>query len=687
MEQQNKKRNKAGIIYFIIALAIIMSFNYIRETSMNKEISYTQFQQMVKDKQISKVIITNDNLIITPNDKNKFKDKTLYTANIPNNNLLKELNAAGIDVTGQNPKQSPILDLLLVYGLPIIAMFFIWKLLFSKMAGKMGGGMMSMGKNNAKVYMEDEIGVTFKDVAGQEEAKESLEEVIDFLNDPSKYTEIGAKLPKGALLVGPPGTGKTLIAKAVAGEAKVPFFSISGSSFVEMFVGAGAKRVRELFKDAQEKAPCIIFIDEIDAVGKSRDNQLQSNDEREQTLNQLLSEMDGFDSSKGIVILGATNRPEILDKALLRPGRFDRRVIVDRPDFPGREAILKVHAKDIKLGSDVDFEEIAKSTPGAVGADLANIINEAALRAVREGRKEVIQDDLREAVEDIIAGKEKKDRILSPKEKKAVAFHEVGHALVAALLDGADPVHKITIVPRTMGALGYTMQLPEEEKYLISKEELINQITVMLGGRSAEEEVFNLVSTGASNDIERATQSARSMVTMYGMTDEFDMMALESVQNRYLDGRSVRNCSEETSTLIDKEVLKIIRECHLKARRLLNENRDLLDEIAGVLLEKETIFGDEFMDIVYKKYPEMKKKKEEEDKIKEEARREAKMLAESRKENKANIRTMNTLNEVSNNGEDETAITKTVDSKIENEKEKNESENESSSSMESEDNQ
>lgn len=687
MEQQNKKRNKAGIIYFIIALAIIMSFNYIRETSMNKEISYTQFQQMVKDKQISKVIITNDNLIITPNDKNKFKDKTLYTANIPNNNLLKELNAAGIDVTGQNPKQSPILDLLLVYGLPIIAMFFIWKLLFSKMAGKMGGGMMSMGKNNAKVYMEDEIGVTFKDVAGQEEAKESLEEVIDFLNDPSKYTEIGAKLPKGALLVGPPGTGKTLIAKAVAGEAKVPFFSISGSSFVEMFVGAGAKRVRELFKDAQEKAPCIIFIDEIDAVGKSRDNQLQSNDEREQTLNQLLSEMDGFDSSKGIVILGATNRPEILDKALLRPGRFDRRVIVDRPDFPGREAILKVHAKDIKLGSDVDFEEIAKSTPGAVGADLANIINEAALRAVREGRKEVIQDDLREAVEDIIAGKEKKDRILSPKEKKAVAFHEVGHALVAALLDGADPVHKITIVPRTMGALGYTMQLPEEEKYLISKEELINQITVMLGGRSAEEEVFNLVSTGASNDIERATQSARSMVTMYGMTDEFDMMALESVQNRYLDGRSVRNCSEETSTLIDKEVLKIIRECHLKARRLLNENRDLLDEIAGVLLEKETIFGDEFMDIVYKKYPEMKKKKEEEDKIKEEARREAKMLAESRKENKANIRTMNALNEVSNNGEDETAITKTVDSKIENEKEKNESENESSSSMESEDNQ
>lgn len=659
MEQQNKKRNKAGIIYFIIALAIIMSFNYVRETSMNKEISYTEFQQMVKDKQISKVIITNENLIITPKDDNEFKGKTLYTANIKNDDLLKELNAADITVTGQNPKQSPVFDLLLVYGLPILLMFFIWRMLFSKMAGKMGGGMMSMGKNNAKVYMEDEIGVTFKDVAGQEEAKESLEEVIDFLNDPRRYTAIGAKLPKGVLLVGPPGTGKTLLAKAVAGEAKVPFFSISGSSFVEMFVGAGAKRVRELFKDAQEKAPCIIFIDEIDAVGKSRDNQMQSNDEREQTLNQLLSEMDGFDSSKGIVILGATNRPEILDKALLRPGRFDRRVIVDRPDFPGREAILKVHAKDIKLGDDVDLEEIARSTPGAVGADLANIMNEAALRAVREGRKEVIQADLREAVEDIIAGKEKKDRILSPKEKKAVAFHEVGHALVAALLDGADPVHKITIVPRTMGALGYTMQLPEEDKYLISREELLDQITVMLGGRSAEEEVFNLVSTGASNDIERATQTARSMVTVYGMSDKFDMMALESIQNRYLDGRAVRNCSEETSTMIDNEVLKIIREVHEKARKLLHDNRDLLDEISNVLLEKETIFGDEFMDIVYNKYPEMKVKKEEEERIKEEARKEAKMLAESRKEIKREA-TILSLEKIDEDRESEAVVTKTT---------------------------
>ena len=482
------------------------------------------------------------------------------------------------------------------------------------MADKMGGGIGSIGKNNAKVYVENEIKVTFKDVAGQEEAKESLQEVISYLNSPSKYIEIGAKLPKGVLLVGPPGTGKTLLAKAVAGEAKVPFFSLSGSSFVEMFVGVGASRVRGLFKDAEQKAPCIIFIDEIDAIGKSRDNQLQSNDEREQTLNQLLSEMDGFDSSKGIVILAATNRPEVLDKALLRPGRFDRRVIVDRPDLIGREAILKVHAKDVCLDAEVDLKEIAKGTPGAVGADLANIINEAALRAVRHGRKQVMQEDLRDAVEVIIAGKEKKDRILSSKEKSIVAFHEVGHALVAALLDGTDPVHKITIVPRTMGALGYTMQLPEEEKYLTSKEELLNKVAVLLGGRSAEEEVFNLVSTGASNDIERATEIARSMVTTYGMTEKFDMLGLESVQSRYLDGRPVRNCSEETSTLIDEEVLRIIKDAHEKARNILKTNRDLLDKIANVLIEKETLFGDEFMGYVTEKYPELKKQDSDDEK-------------------------------------------------------------------------
>ncbi len=615
----NKKNNKdknsfvVAITYFLIAFAFVMAFNYAKDTAMNKEITYNEFTRLLDEKEISKVVITNESLIITPSENNQeYKGKTLYTANINDENLIPALRAANIDFTGKNPsKETPIMNFVLTWILPMVLIFFMWKFLFSKMGGG-GGGVMGIGKNNAKVYMESEIKVTFDDVAGQEEAKESLKEVIDFLNAPAKYTEIGAKLPKGVLLVGPPGTGKTLIAKAVAGEAKVPFFSLSGSSFVEMFVGVGASRVRELFKDAVAKAPCIIFIDEIDAIGKSRDNQMQSNDEREQTLNQLLSEMDGFDSSKGIVILGATNRPEILDKALLRPGRFDRRVIVDRPDFKGREAILNVHAKDVILGSDVDLVEIAKSTPGAVGADLANIINEGALRAVRRRRKAVLQEDLREAVEVIIAGKEKKDRILSPKEREVVAFHEVGHALVAAMLKGADPVHKITIVPRTMGALGYTMQLPEEEKYLTSREELLNQITVMLGGRSAEEEVFDLVSTGASNDIERATAQARSMVSIYGMSERFDMMALESVQNRYLDGRAVRNCSEETSTILDEETLKIIRTSHQKARQILRDNRDLLDKISGVLLEKETIFGDEFFDLVYQKYPEMKEEKEKE---------------------------------------------------------------------------
>ena len=613
---KNNKKNKnsitMAITYFLIAFAFVMAFNYAKDTATNREITYNEFVKLLNDKEISKVVITSENLIITPSENNEeYKGKTLYTANINDDKLINKLDEAGVDFTGKNPKETPMMNFILTWILPMILIFFMWKFLFSKMGGG-GGGVMGIGKNNAKVYMESEIKVTFDDVAGQEEAKDSLKEVIDFLNAPAKYTEIGAKLPKGVLLVGPPGTGKTLIAKAVAGEAKVPFFSLSGSSFVEMFVGVGASRVRELFKDAVAKAPCIIFIDEIDAIGKSRDSQMQSNDEREQTLNQLLSEMDGFDSSKGVVLLGATNRPEILDKALLRPGRFDRRVIVDRPDFKGREAILGVHAKNVILGDDVDLAEIAKSTPGAVGADLANIINEGALRAVKRRRKTVLQEDLREAVEVIIAGKEKKDRILSPKERNVVAFHEVGHALVAAMLKGADPVHKITIVPRTMGALGYTMQLPEEEKYLTSKEELMNQITVMLGGRSAEEEVFDLVSTGASNDIERATASARSMVSIYGMSDRFDMMALESIQNRYLDGRAVRNCSEETSTILDEETLNIIRTAHKTARQILSDNRDLLDKISGVLLEKETIFGDEFLEIVYAKYPEMKEVKEKE---------------------------------------------------------------------------
>lgn len=616
-----KKNGKFLLIYVVVAFLFLYSFSTAKEMLTTKEISYNEFVKMVENKEVKKVTVDGTALVITPQDSSEMKGKVLYTGNADNPNLIKLLIDNNVEYYPEITKQQSVfMDFIIINVLPLVIMFFIVRFVFNKMSKKMGGGPMGMGglgKSNAKVYVEKDIKVSFEDVAGQDEAKESLTEIIDFLHNPKRYTEIGAKLPKGALLVGPPGTGKTLIAKAVAGEAKVPFLSVSGSTFIEMFVGMGAAKVRDLFKEAEKMAPCIIFIDEIDSIGKSRDSQMQSNDEREQTLNQLLTEMDGFDTSKGIVILGATNRPEILDKALLRPGRFDRRVIVDRPDLKGRIAILNVHSKDVKMSSNVNLESIAKGTPGAVGADLANIVNEAALRAVRSGIEEVIQEDLEEAVEVIIAGKEKKDRILSKKEREVVAFHEVGHALVAGLLEGTDPVHKITIVPRTMGALGYTMQLPEEEKYLVSKEELMNQIMVMLGGRAAEEEVFNLVSTGASNDIERATQTARNMVTIYGMTDNFDMMALESVQNRYLDGRAVRNCSEETSTLIDKEVLSIIRECHQKAREILRENRDLLNKISEYLLEKETIFGDEFFKFVYEKYPELKEKREEEKKSRE----------------------------------------------------------------------
>ena len=616
-----KKNGKFLLIYVVVAFLFLYSFSTAKEMLTTKEISYNEFVKMVENKEVNKVTVDGTAIVITPQDSSEMKGKVLYTGNADNPDLIKLLIDNNVEYYPEITKQQSVfMDFIIINVLPLVIMFFIVRFVFNKMSKKMGGGPMGMGglgKSNAKVYVEKDIKVSFEDVAGQDEAKESLTEIIDFLHNPKRYTEIGAKLPKGALLVGPPGTGKTLIAKAVAGEAKVPFLSVSGSTFIEMFVGMGAAKVRDLFKEAEKMAPCIIFIDEIDSIGKSRDSQMQSNDEREQTLNQLLTEMDGFDTSKGIVILGATNRPEILDKALLRPGRFDRRVIVDRPDLKGRIAILNVHSKDVKMSSNVNLESIAKGTPGAVGADLANIVNEAALRAVRSGREEVIQEDLEEAVEVIIAGKEKKDRILSKKEREVVAFHEVGHALVAGLLEGTDPVHKITIVPRTMGALGYTMQLPEEEKYLVSKEELMNQIMVMLGGRAAEEEVFNLVSTGASNDIERATQTARNMVTIYGMTDNFDMMALESVQNRYLDGRAVRNCSEETSTLIDKEVLSIIRECHQKAREILRENRDLLDKISEYLLEKETIFGDEFFKFVYEKYPELKEKREEEKKSRE----------------------------------------------------------------------
>ncbi|GFZ34030.1 ATP-dependent zinc metalloprotease FtsH [Clostridium zeae] len=630
---KNNKKWQYAIIYGIIALGLLFAFNYTKTEMMTENITYDEFQSMLKDKKVDTVTITSQKLTIIPNKQSSDYGKTLYTVNLGDKDLVKSLQDSGAKYQGKLPDAFPIADLILYWIAPIIFFFIIGRLMFGKMDKKMGGGVMSFGKNTAKLYAEDETGKTFADVAGQEEAKESLKEIVDFLHDPKKYQEIGAKLPKGALLVGPPGTGKTLLAKAVAGEAKVPFFSMSGSDFVELFVGMGASRVRDLFRQAEEKAPCIIFIDEIDAIGKSRDGAIQGNDEREQTLNQLLAEMDGFDSSKGVVILGATNRPEILDKALLRPGRFDRRVIVDRPDLKGRISILKVHAKDVKMSDNVDMESVAKSTPGAVGADLANIVNEAALSAVKNNRKFVLQKDLEEAVEVIIAGKEKKDRILSPKEKRVVAFHEVGHALVAALLKNTDPVHKITIVPRTMGALGYTMQLPEEEKYLVSKDEMIDEITVMLGGRAAEEIEFNIISTGASNDIERATQSARSMVTIYGMTDKFDMMALESVSNRYLDGRPVQNCSAETAAQIDEETLQIIKNSHEKAREILRNNRDLLNDISNDLLEKETLSGEEFMIFVYDKYPELKVEREK----KEAEKKEFEKLEKERRNKKNDV--------------------------------------------------
>ena len=619
-ENKNNNNKKNTIIYAILAFLFLYGFTVAKNFMTTEQITYNKFLNMLENKQVESVVISSNEIKILPkeNEEGSSKRKVLYTGNIEDPNLVNILNESGVEYMAEPMQNNFLADFIFSWVIMPIILFGVFRFLAGRIGKRMGAGpMLGLSQSNAKVYKENDIRVTFDDVAGQDEAKESLKEIIDYLNNASKYTDIGAKLPKGALLVGPPGTGKTLLAKAVAGEANVPFLSISGSNFVEMFAGMGAAKVRDLFQEAEKNAPCIIFIDEVDSIGKSRDSQLQTNDEREQTLNQLLTQMDGFDSTKAIVVLAATNRPEILDKALLRPGRFDRRVIVDRPDLKGRIDILKVHSKGVKLGDGVDLEEIAESTRGAVGADLANIVNEAALSAVKHGREYVLQEDLREAVEVIIAGKEKKDRILSPMEKRVVAFHEVGHALVAALLENTDPVHKITIVPRTMGALGYTMQLPEEEKYLVSKEELTNQIMVMLGGRSAEEEVFNLVSTGASNDIERATKTARSMVTIYGMTDKFDMMALESLQNRYLDGRAVRECSEETSTLVDQEVLNIIRTCHQNTRKILNENRDLLDKISEYLLEKETIFGDEFMEFVYEKYPELKAKKEKKDKDKE----------------------------------------------------------------------
>jgi cell division protease FtsH len=591
--------------FFAIALAVTLVINIIISfvsQSAFEEIDYGKFLTMLNNKQIESVQVNEDRIIITPkaNKDTPIGDKKLYyTGNLDYPELVDKLYSSGVKFsTPIKNKQSPIITFMLSWILPLGIFYLFASVLMGSMGKKMGGGAMSFGKSNAKVYVEKSTGVTFNDVAGQEEAKESLKEIVDFLHKPEKYTKIGAKLPKGALLVGPPGTGKTLLAKAVAGEAKVPFFSLSGSDFVEMFVGVGASRVRDLFKQTEKEAPCIVFIDEIDAIGKSREGSLGGNDEREQTLNQLLAEMDGFDSSKGVVILAATNRPEVLDKALLRPGRFDRRVIVDKPDLKGREEILRVHAKNVIMDASVNLKEIALATAGAVGADLANMVNEAALRAVRMGRDMVRQDDLFEAVETIIAGKEKKDRIMTENEKSLVAFHEVGHALASALQKKTQPVHKITIVPRTMGALGYTMQMPEEEKYLMSKDEITEQIVVLLAGRAAEEIVFNEITTGASNDIERATQLARQMVTMYGMSEKFGMMGLESIQNRYLDGRPVQNCSNETSAEIDHEVLNILKKCYEKAKGLLKDNMEALGKISSYLIQKETIMGDEFMDIL-----------------------------------------------------------------------------------------
>ncbi len=614
MSTKNKNANQSDIkmlISFMIMAVIFTSIFNIFVSSMTMrratEITYTQFLTMLEKKQVDTVEIQADRLLITEKVQDTAEvagyyniGKQYYTGLVNDPELTNRIIKAGATQYREVQNNSPILSFLASWALPFLLIYVVSGLILRSVDKKMGGvgGPMSFGKNTAKIYAQKETGVSFADVAGQEEAKESLREIVDFLHQPQKYTEIGAKLPKGALLVGPPGTGKTLLAKAVAGEANVPFYSLSGSDFVEMFVGVGASRVRDLFKQALENAPCIVFIDEIDAIGKSRDNQMGSNDEREQTLNQLLSEMDGFDASKGVVILGATNRPEVLDKALLRPGRFDRRVIVDKPDLKGREDILKVHSKEVKLSHDVDLHQIALGTSGAAGADLANIVNEAALRAVRFGKEKVEQCDLMEAVEIIIAGQEKKDRIMTESERKIVAYHEVGHALATALQKNTQPVQKITIVPRTMGALGYTMQMPEEEKYLMNKEEILDQITTYLAGRAAEEVIFHTITTGASNDIEKATELARNMVAQYGMSERFDMVGLESIQNRYLDGRNVRHCAETTSAEIDEEVLHIIQKCHKKAISLLENNQPSLHKIAMFLLEKETITGQEFMELL-----------------------------------------------------------------------------------------
>ncbi len=602
---QNPKKQNLLILLIAALISLLIISYFMRAVTgvTNQEISYNEFVTMIENGEIEKVTIDSSEIIIYPKVEtpaNVFYTQpmmTYYTGKIEDDDTLTQrLLEAGIEVSGTVPDGSGIILSILSYILPILLMWGLLSLLFKKMAG--GGGAFSMGKSNAKVYVQKETGITFKDVAGEEEAKESLQEIVDFLHNPGKYAKIGARLPKGALLVGPPGTGKTLLAKAVAGEAHVPFFSLAGSDFIELYVGVGASRVRDLFKEAEKNAPCIIFIDEIDAIGRSRDSKYGGgNEEREQTLNQLLSEMDGFDGKKGIIILAATNRPEILDKALLRPGRFDRRVIVDKPDLKGRVNILKVHAKDVLMDETVDLQEIALATSGAVGSDLANMINEAAINAVKEGREFVSQKDLFNAVEVVLVGKEKKDRIMSKKEREIVSYHEVGHALISALQKNAEPVQKITIVPRTMGALGYVMHVPEDEKYLNTEAELHDMIVGLLGGRAAEEIVFETVTTGASNDIEKATSIARSMVTQYGMSKKFGLIGLETVEGKYLDGRTALNCADNTAADVDSEVMKILKEAYEEALSLLKDNREVMDKIAAFLIERETITGKEFMKI------------------------------------------------------------------------------------------
>ena len=660
----NGKRNLTAIVSVVLwALVITVLINYITSIAQRantEEILYGEFRQMVMEDKVAAVEMSNEKFVIYPKTEeseqtqtgdgdetgtgestqsgdgneigtgestqsddpmeNLFSmttmpplesingggTKTYYCAPINDPDLISLLEEHGVTQYGAQYVEpiSPIFSFLLTWILPLVLTIAIFSFLFRGMSSRMGGGLGGVGKANAKVYVEKKTGVTFKDVAGQDEAKESLEEIIDFLHNPQKYTEIGAKLPKGALLVGSPGTGKTLLAKAVAGEANVPFFSISGSDFVEMFVGVGASRVRDLFKEAAKMAPCIIFIDEIDTIGKSRDaSKFGGNDEREQTLNQLLAELDGFDPTKGVIVLGATNRPEVLDKALLRPGRFDRRITVDRPNLAGRLATLQVHTRNIRLAEDVDLNKIAQATAGAVGADLANLVNEAALRAVRHGRKAVNQNDLLVSFETVIAGTEKKGTVLTEQEKKIIAYHEVGHALVAARQKNAQPVSKITIVPHTQGALGYTMQLPEEEKFLMSRDDILTEIRTLLAGRAAEEVVFSTQTSGAANDIERATDLARKLVTMFGMSEKFGMMGLATVQNQYLDGGLGLTCAQETAAAVDQEILKIIESCHRESIQLLEDNREMLDKIAGYLLEKETITGQEMMAILEGKDP------------------------------------------------------------------------------------